>query len=309
MHERARVVVVDGEVDVTTAAGEAVSAGPGHLFEFDPAERHTIAAQVRRSPAPDPHALAGRRPPRRDDAGAEGRSTRARRPAAPGLTGRVGVSTGLKHVDPSRPPGLFSRALCRPRQHPPRPVPVGPRRLEARPLADAGDPWPPRHGAGHAHRPARDAGGEERRAAAQRGHLLPRRRPGHDRRLEARPCPTTRPGFTTSRPTPRSASAASRCGRPWSATRPSAGGSGCSPTVSSPPTRTTAAKRRRRTGRSRSSSSPPREAEAPGPRAFSPYRARRRPWPSPRRRGAVPSCRCRRSPPWPAGGCRCSGRS
>lgn len=45
VHERARIVVVDGEVDVTTADGEAVSAGPGHLFEFDPAERHTIAAR------------------------------------------------------------------------------------------------------------------------------------------------------------------------------------------------------------------------------------------------------------------------
>lgn len=44
VHERARIVVVDGEVDVTTA-GEVVSAGPGHLFEFDPAERHTIAAR------------------------------------------------------------------------------------------------------------------------------------------------------------------------------------------------------------------------------------------------------------------------
>jgi quercetin dioxygenase-like cupin family protein len=45
VHERARLVVVDGEVDVTTAAGEAVSAGPGHLFEFDPGERHTVAAR------------------------------------------------------------------------------------------------------------------------------------------------------------------------------------------------------------------------------------------------------------------------
>lgn len=45
VHERARIVVVDGEVDVTTPAGEVVSAGPGHLFEFDPAERHTIAAR------------------------------------------------------------------------------------------------------------------------------------------------------------------------------------------------------------------------------------------------------------------------
>lgn len=45
VHERARVVVVDGEIDVSAAAGGAVSAGPGHLFEFDPAERHTIAAR------------------------------------------------------------------------------------------------------------------------------------------------------------------------------------------------------------------------------------------------------------------------
>jgi len=45
VHERARIVVVGGEVEVTTPAGPAVSAGPGHLFEFDPAERHTIAAR------------------------------------------------------------------------------------------------------------------------------------------------------------------------------------------------------------------------------------------------------------------------
>jgi quercetin dioxygenase-like cupin family protein len=45
VHERARVVVVDGEVEVTTAGGEVVQASAGHLFEFDPAERHTIAAR------------------------------------------------------------------------------------------------------------------------------------------------------------------------------------------------------------------------------------------------------------------------
>jgi len=45
VHERARVVVVDGEVEVTTAAGEAVAAGPGHLFEFDPGERRTVSAR------------------------------------------------------------------------------------------------------------------------------------------------------------------------------------------------------------------------------------------------------------------------
>lgn len=46
VHERARVVVVDGEVEVTTATGEAVAASAGHLLEFDPAERHTIAAKT-----------------------------------------------------------------------------------------------------------------------------------------------------------------------------------------------------------------------------------------------------------------------
>jgi quercetin dioxygenase-like cupin family protein len=45
VHERARVVVVDGEVDVVTAAGKAVPASTGYLFEFDPGERHTISAR------------------------------------------------------------------------------------------------------------------------------------------------------------------------------------------------------------------------------------------------------------------------
>jgi len=45
VHERARVVVVDGEVDVVASGEEAVTASAGHLFEFDPAERRTIAAR------------------------------------------------------------------------------------------------------------------------------------------------------------------------------------------------------------------------------------------------------------------------
>jgi quercetin dioxygenase-like cupin family protein len=45
VHERARVVVIDGEVDVTTSSGEAVAAGAGHLLEFDPGERRTLAAR------------------------------------------------------------------------------------------------------------------------------------------------------------------------------------------------------------------------------------------------------------------------
>lgn len=45
VHERARVVVVDGEVDVTTANGDFASAHGGHLFEFDPGEPHTVVAR------------------------------------------------------------------------------------------------------------------------------------------------------------------------------------------------------------------------------------------------------------------------
>jgi quercetin dioxygenase-like cupin family protein len=45
VHERARVIVVDGDVDVATPEGDATSAGPGHLFEFAPGERRTITAR------------------------------------------------------------------------------------------------------------------------------------------------------------------------------------------------------------------------------------------------------------------------
>jgi quercetin dioxygenase-like cupin family protein len=45
VHERARVVVVDGEVEVTTPAGEKAEAASGHLFEFAPGERHTVLAR------------------------------------------------------------------------------------------------------------------------------------------------------------------------------------------------------------------------------------------------------------------------
>jgi quercetin dioxygenase-like cupin family protein len=45
VHERARLVVIDGEVDVTVLGGETAPAAAGHLFEFDPGERHTIAAR------------------------------------------------------------------------------------------------------------------------------------------------------------------------------------------------------------------------------------------------------------------------
>jgi quercetin dioxygenase-like cupin family protein len=45
VHERARIVVLDGEIEVTTPEGESAEAGGGHLFEFEPGERRTVAAR------------------------------------------------------------------------------------------------------------------------------------------------------------------------------------------------------------------------------------------------------------------------
>lgn len=44
VHERARVLVIDGEAAVSTPTGESEVAASGHLFEFDPGERHTVRA-------------------------------------------------------------------------------------------------------------------------------------------------------------------------------------------------------------------------------------------------------------------------
>jgi quercetin dioxygenase-like cupin family protein len=46
VHEHARIVVIEGEIEAATPEGERVSAGSGHMFEFAPGERHTIAAQA-----------------------------------------------------------------------------------------------------------------------------------------------------------------------------------------------------------------------------------------------------------------------
>jgi quercetin dioxygenase-like cupin family protein len=46
VHEHARIVVIEGELDVTTPEGEPVTAAPGHLLEFVPGERHTVAARA-----------------------------------------------------------------------------------------------------------------------------------------------------------------------------------------------------------------------------------------------------------------------
>ena len=45
VHERARVIVVDGDVDVTVEGGDFASATSGHLFEFAPGERRTVVAR------------------------------------------------------------------------------------------------------------------------------------------------------------------------------------------------------------------------------------------------------------------------
>lgn len=44
VHERAWVLVLDGAIEVTTAAGEHASGGTGLLVEFAPGERHEIVA-------------------------------------------------------------------------------------------------------------------------------------------------------------------------------------------------------------------------------------------------------------------------
>jgi hypothetical protein len=45
VHERARIVVIDGEAEVTIPDGDGVSAAAGHLFEFGPHERRTVVAR------------------------------------------------------------------------------------------------------------------------------------------------------------------------------------------------------------------------------------------------------------------------
>jgi redox-sensitive bicupin YhaK (pirin superfamily) len=44
VHERAYLVVVDGEIEIDGGAG-TVSGGPGLLAVFDPAERHEVRAR------------------------------------------------------------------------------------------------------------------------------------------------------------------------------------------------------------------------------------------------------------------------
>lgn len=44
VHERVWVIVIDGEIEVSTTAGERASGGPGLLIEFAPGERHEVSA-------------------------------------------------------------------------------------------------------------------------------------------------------------------------------------------------------------------------------------------------------------------------
>jgi len=46
VHERARLIVVDGDIDITTQDGDFATASGGHLFEFDPGERRTVVART-----------------------------------------------------------------------------------------------------------------------------------------------------------------------------------------------------------------------------------------------------------------------
>lgn len=45
VHERAWLVILDGEVEVTSAGGERMSGGDGLLVEFAPTERHEVVAR------------------------------------------------------------------------------------------------------------------------------------------------------------------------------------------------------------------------------------------------------------------------
>lgn len=44
VHERAWLLVVSGEVELSTSEGETTSGGPGLLVEFAPGERHEVTA-------------------------------------------------------------------------------------------------------------------------------------------------------------------------------------------------------------------------------------------------------------------------
>jgi quercetin dioxygenase-like cupin family protein len=46
VHERAYLIVIDGEVEVTGDGGDLLPGGAGFAAVFDPHERHTVRAQT-----------------------------------------------------------------------------------------------------------------------------------------------------------------------------------------------------------------------------------------------------------------------
>ena len=46
VHERAHLVVIDGEVEIRRDGGDAVTGGAGLLAVFDPNERHEVRART-----------------------------------------------------------------------------------------------------------------------------------------------------------------------------------------------------------------------------------------------------------------------
>jgi quercetin dioxygenase-like cupin family protein len=46
VHERAWLIVVEGEIEASTAEGERRTGGPGLLVEFAPGERHEVTART-----------------------------------------------------------------------------------------------------------------------------------------------------------------------------------------------------------------------------------------------------------------------
>jgi quercetin dioxygenase-like cupin family protein len=46
VHERAFLVVLSGEIELTNGSGEAVAGGAGLTFEFEPGERHEVRART-----------------------------------------------------------------------------------------------------------------------------------------------------------------------------------------------------------------------------------------------------------------------
>jgi quercetin dioxygenase-like cupin family protein len=47
VHERAWLVVLDGQIEVSTSGGEQTSGGAGLLVELHPAERHVVVATTK----------------------------------------------------------------------------------------------------------------------------------------------------------------------------------------------------------------------------------------------------------------------